>query len=75
MPEGEHGAVLVLGPDRPRTFEDAAVSGACVCGHQPENHVVKNVRGGKISKPAECGTYNTRKQKCGCSNYEPKGKP
>lgn len=74
MPDGEHGAVLVLGPERPRAYDSETVSGSCVCGHQPELHVVRNIRGGKVSKPAECGVYTSRKTKCGCENYSPKGK-
>jgi hypothetical protein len=73
MPAGEHKAVLVLGPDRSRTHDSQLVSGACVCGHQPEQHVVRNVRGGKVSKPAECGIY-TGRRKCACSDYTEKGK-
>jgi hypothetical protein len=74
MPAGQHTAALVLGPDRPRAGDDSAVSGECACGHQPENHVVRNVRGGKTSKPAECGVYTARRKKCPCTSYTSKGK-
>lgn len=70
QPEGEHGAVLVLGPDRPRGAGDDEVNRICVCGHVAEIHVVKNIRGGKVSAPGVCGRYNTRKQKCECNQYE-----
>ena len=55
-------------------FEQAVDdSGACTCGHAKEQHVVKNLRGGKLSAPGECGVCpaNGRKGTPNpCKNYE-----
>ena len=56
-------ALLRVFPWSPPEAADTTLA-TCVCGHQPENHVVKNQRGGKTSAPRECGVRG-----CGCAAY------
>lgn len=58
------GAALVrVFPWSPPEIEKRG--GVCACGHRVENHVVKNVRGGKTGRPIECG-----RTKCDCRGYQ-----
>lgn len=56
-----------------RWEEEEAVRTACVCGHEKEQHVVKQLRGGATSPPQNCGVFNNKK-KCDCTNYQPERK-
>ena len=50
--------------------QEAERAGLCVCGHAPEQHVVKNLRGGKTSAPAECGICEVKKGDNPCPQYQ-----
>jgi hypothetical protein len=59
----DRAALLRVFPWSPPVVEEAGPK-TCDCGHQPEQHVVKNQRGGKMSSPKECGV-----RACPCSQY------
>ncbi len=40
----------------------------CECSHAVEQHVVRNLRGGKVSGPTDCGVF-VRREKCPCKGY------
>lgn len=55
------------------TEAGTATAGTCVCGHQPEQHRVKPLRGGKMSAPMECGACAASVRKGAenrCPQYE-----